>query len=120
MSWKELHFAPKVGTTLCRLSELADGDAKEFTFGEGKRPFRMFLVRWGNLLKAYLNSCPHFQIPLNVRPGQFFSTDRRRIMCYTHYAMFEIEDGYCVDGPCQGAYLESIPLKIIDDLVIIG
>lgn len=120
MRWREHRFAPRSGTPLCRFEELPDLEGKEFVFGHGAQPCRMFVVRRGNQAWAYLNSCPHFQLPLNPYSDRFMNSDRSAIMCANHYAMFRVEDGACTDGPCEGDRLEPVPIEIRDGVVFIA
>ncbi|RQS60976.1 Rieske (2Fe-2S) protein [Burkholderia sp. Bp8963] len=62
---------------------------------------------------AYRNVCPHFSIPLNYEPGTFWTYDAQWLMCAHHSAMFRFEDGRCVDGPCEGAGLTAVPVRIV-------
>ena len=41
-------------------------------------------------------------------------------MCSVHYARFNLDDGYCTEGPCEGLKLELIPLVIENDQVFVG
>jgi len=37
------------------------------------------------------------------------------LMCAHHTAMFHLEDGKCFDGPCMGAHLTPIGLRLNAD-----
>jgi len=41
------------------------------------------------------------------------------IQCSSHGALFTIEDGECVAGPCTGQSLIAVDFSIQDDQVII-
>ena len=110
--WRSRADAPASGTVLGPLSAIADGGAREFTFGGGKAPFRMFVVRRGMRAWGYVNVCPHFSLPLNYRPDEFLCSDGTLIMCTMHFALFRIEDGLCVEGSCVGHYLDLVPLTM--------
>jgi nitrite reductase/ring-hydroxylating ferredoxin subunit len=120
MPWYERPHAPVAGTGLCRVLDIPDGQGKELVFGTGKRAFRMFAVRRGSAVWAYVNACPHFQVPLNHRPDSFVNASATLIRCAAHYAMFRFEDGHCVDGPCAGESLEAIPISIDGDEIRIA
>ncbi|SJZ43439.1 Rieske [2Fe-2S] domain [Vibrio cincinnatiensis] len=93
----------------------------EFSFGKQKKNlFRMFLYNDEGYIRAYMNVCPHFDVPLNVQPGEMFTSDRRQFMCAIHYAKFNLHDGHCTEGPCKGVGLEPIPLHIIDGDIYVG
>jgi nitrite reductase/ring-hydroxylating ferredoxin subunit len=67
------------------------------------------VVRRGGLY-AYLNSCPHTGAPLEWLPHQFLDASGAFIQCATHGALFQIEDGRCIRGPCAGAHLKSVQI----------
>lgn len=108
--WRDRDFAPAPGTDICSLDELPDGGAREFTFGQGREPFRLLVLRSGEHVWGYVNKCPHFGVPLNVNPDQFTLFEHSYIYCCVHYAMFRFEDGYCAEGPCEGDSLMPVPL----------
>lgn len=104
--------APSVGTVLGPIDQFIDGSAREFVFGAGLNAFRMLVVRQGPNVLGYVNLCPHYSLPLNVRPDEFLSRDGSRIMCRRHLAIFAIEDGLCIDGACVGRGLDKVPLQV--------
>jgi len=103
---------------LCALAELADPGAREFEWGDREWPAALFIVRSGAMVRGYLNRCPHLGHELNLNQDEFLSSDRRRILCRSHGAQFELEDGLCVAGPCLGAQLQTFAVKIIDGDVV--
>jgi nitrite reductase/ring-hydroxylating ferredoxin subunit len=121
MDWKDLPSAPKPGQEICALDAIDDGVGREFEFGDGDRPFKMFIIRQGASLHAYVNACAHFGVPLNSRKDHRFVTeDRRQIICQVHYAKYAIDDGRCLSGECNGEGLKPIPVFVRDEVVIIG
>ena len=97
------------GRVLCRLEEIPDGAAKGFDLGTPDDPDEIFVVRRGGRVFAYRNACPHVGTALDWQPDTFMSEDGGFIMCHTHGALFEIENGYCLAGPCAGDSL--VPLR---------
>ena len=83
---------------LCLLSDLEEMQAIELTIEERQ----LFAIRQDNQLFAYWNSCPHMGIPLNWRPEKFLDLDGVFLQCSSHGALFKIDDGQCVGGPCIG------------------
>jgi nitrite reductase/ring-hydroxylating ferredoxin subunit len=71
-----------------------------------------FAVQYAGQPYAYLNQCAHVAMEMDWQLGQFFDADARHIMCATHGALYEPATGRCVDGPCKGAQLVPVPLKI--------
>ncbi len=114
MNWRELRHAPELGARLTSLESLPDGGLSEVILGDGKEAFRILLARQGRQVKAYLNRCPHFGVPLNTEPNRFILLPQRQVMCAIHCAAFKLEDGQCVDGPVKGDHLLEINIDIVD------
>ncbi|ETN92023.1 Rieske [2Fe-2S] domain protein [Gammaproteobacteria bacterium MOLA455] len=91
---------------LCQLSDLADLQSIELEIDERK----LFAIRQDNQLYAYWNSCPHMGIPLNWMPGKFLDLDGALLQCSAHGALFHINSGECIGGPCVGDHLTPIAL----------
>lgn len=98
---------------LCELSAIPDGDAIGIEAPGGE----LVLVRQGRQVMAYRNRCPHLGIELNFMPDVFLDMEKRYIQCANHSALFQIEDGLCVWGPCQGEALVAVAVQVIDDTV---
>jgi nitrite reductase/ring-hydroxylating ferredoxin subunit len=104
------------GTALCRVDEIPEGAARGFAVGA--RKLRVFVARRGGAVYAYVNSCPHVGTPLEWEPDEFMDRDGRHLICSTHGALFRVEDGVCVAGPCQGDRLEPFPIAVRDGVVV--
>ncbi len=102
---------------LCRLDEIEDPGSRGFDDIEGEAPF--FVVRRGDDAFAYRNSCPHYGAPLDWKPHAFLSVDKTRILCSMHGALFGIEDGACVAGPCPGDLLARVEIDVADGTVFL-
>ena len=101
--------------------ELEDPDSREFRIGEGDWPFRGFIVRKGDRVYAYQNVCMHVGHPLNWQPDRFLTEDGTQIICASHGAIYEIETGECVGGPCPGKKLRPVAVEIRDgDVIVTG
>ena len=94
------------------LREIADPGARAFTRGGGDWPLRGFVVRRGDEVRAYVNHCPHAGFPLNWQPDRFLAPGGTLILCVMHGALFEIESGLCVSGPCAGQRLRPIAVRV--------
>jgi nitrite reductase/ring-hydroxylating ferredoxin subunit len=106
-------------TVVCKLDELQDPDSRGLTLSLNEQMYDVFIVRRGQQVFAYLNSCPHTGGPLDWVPDQFMSLDKNFIQCATHNALFRFNDGYCVAGPCAGDQLTAVPVVIDAGEVII-
>jgi nitrite reductase/ring-hydroxylating ferredoxin subunit len=92
---------------LCRPDELAEGRSRGFLI-DGQK---IFLVRKHGRVHAYENRCPHRGIPLEWVQDQFLDQSGSLIQCATHGALFLIESGECVAGPCAGESLPPLAVK---------
>lgn len=99
------------GARLCALADLRDGEARLFTTAAARGP-DFFIVRRGAGAVGYVNDCPHANLPLDLVPGRFLDTARARILCTNHGALFDIDTGVCVRGPCFGKRLVPAPLSV--------
>ena len=97
---------------LCNIAELDDPGAKSFTIGEGLWPAAIFVIRQGEQVWGYVNQCPHAGHQLNWVGDRFLNRERDHILCASHGALFEIETGLCVGGPCPGERLQTVPLEL--------
>jgi len=100
---------------ICNLLDLHDGAGRAFPVSE---KLEIFLIRQGQRVFAYRNSCPHTGQTLNWLPDQFLDDSGSYIQCSGHDAMFRIVDGYCVSGPCIGQSLAPVTVVVIDGQVI--
>ncbi len=106
--------------TLCDLSDLVEGTACSFEFSEGASTQEVVLVRKAHRVYGWLNRCPHQGMTLNWFPGQFLSSDGEYIQCTNHDALFRIDDGLCVAGPCSGMSLSPVAVKISGGQVMLA
>ena len=104
---------------ICPLHELEATGAHGFTLGEGEWPLRGFVVRKGDAVHAYVNHCPHAGFPLNWQPDVFLAPGGGQIRCIMHGALFELETGVCVAGPCMGHGLRPLPITVRDGYVLL-
>lgn len=89
---------------LCHSDDIAEGQSKGFEV-DGQA---LLAVRKQGRVYVYRNECPHLGIPLEWLPDQFLDSDGCLIQCAMHGALFLIEDGQCIAGPCQGQALQAI------------
>jgi nitrite reductase/ring-hydroxylating ferredoxin subunit len=97
---------------LCRLDEIPDGQGRGFEIETCSGRRSIVVVRRGDRAFGYVNRCPHVGTPLDWVPDKFMSWDNRHLLCATHGALFRVEDGLCVQGPCSGDRLEPVPLEV--------
>lgn len=105
---------------LCHITELQDPGSKSFVVDRNGSGISILVVRRGNAVFGYVNACPHIGAPLDWQARNFLDVERRHILCANHGALFEIETGYCIAGPCAGKSLENFPLTLLDGQVLPG
>lgn len=103
---------------LCHLDEIADPGSRGFHFLSGDKLFLGFVVRRGETLVGYVDSCPHTGQPLGGPTGRHVTRENDLILCSGHGALFRIEDGACASGPCAGQRLSPWPVTVRDNLVL--
>ncbi|KJH79988.1 MULTISPECIES: Rieske (2Fe-2S) protein [Pseudomonadaceae] len=89
---------------LCATGDIKEGQSKGFEI-QGQR---LLAVRKDGVLHLYENRCPHRGIPLEWLPDQFLDSSGSLIQCATHGALFLIDSGECVAGPCAGQALRAL------------
>ncbi|WP_352230817.1 Rieske 2Fe-2S domain-containing protein [Pseudomonas sp. NBRC 100443] len=106
----------KLGRTvmerICHIDDVLPGTSKGFRYSQfGKDD--IFLVNKSGEIFGYRNSCPHWPgSTLPVKKGQYLDGESRYIVCHGHGALFKIETGVCIRGPCLGGKLIALPIEI--------
>ena len=104
-------------TVLCSLNEMEDPGSKGFRVGR-REP--MFIIREDKNVFGYVNLCPHQGTTLDWKPDAFLTVEKDYILCATHGAIFKIDSGVCVWGPCKGRRLAAVNLRIEDGNVFLN
>lgn len=89
-------------------AELEEGKSKGIEF---ENHF-LFAVKKDGEIYLYRNRCPHLGTPLEWEEDKFLDADGALIQCSTHGALFQIEDGHCLVGPCKGKYLQGVAFSL--------
>lgn len=104
---------------LCQSDDIVDPGSKEFNVKLGRKSLALFVVHKNGSFYAYENSCPHTSASLNWQEDQFLDPDHNLIQCSVHDALFEIDSGYCISGPCSGQTLTELELSIKDNEIFL-
>lgn len=102
---------------LCDVCVLPEGASRGFNISTPTGDEAVFLVHRHGRIVAYRNSCPHTGAPLDWVPDRFLNLDGDLIQCANHDALFRIEDGLCIAGPCNGKRLSRIEILVDDGVV---
>lgn len=99
------------------LSTIEDPGSKGFDVELDGEWLSGFVVRKHGGVHAYRNRCPHTGASLEWQPDQFLDIGDSFIQCALHGALFSIEDGRCLRGPCVGQHLQPLAIRLHDDAV---
>jgi nitrite reductase/ring-hydroxylating ferredoxin subunit len=59
--------------------------------------------------------CRHRALPLDLGARSPMSDDGRFLLCHQHGALYRLDDGVCVVGPCAGERLSPVAVTEDDD-----
>ena len=96
-----------------------DFSAQSFTTKIRGEVFHGFVIKKNNKYFAYQNLCRHLSVTLDLNDADFFTHDKKHLQCQMHGAIYEIETGLCIAGPCVGAKLISIPFSEEENRLVI-
>ena len=99
-------------------ARLAEGSPYGFEVRSGARSFSGVVIRKNGRYYAYENKCRHLSVTLDARDGDFLSCDRKYLQCHLHGALYEIETGACIGGPCVGSNLTKVDVVEVSELDI--
>jgi nitrite reductase/ring-hydroxylating ferredoxin subunit len=106
------------GVKLGPLALVPDNSARNFVLEMRAGRFHGFVVRKGDAVHGYVDRCAHMAIPLAQQLDQYLTPDASLIQCSWHGALYRIEDGVCVGGPCTGARLLPWPVTVCDGQIV--
>lgn len=92
---------------LCPTDELSEGCSRGFTLA-GQH---LVAVRRNGRAHVYRNRCPHRGTRLEWEADRFLDSSGSLLQCAHHGALFLIESGECIQGPCLGHTLDALPCR---------
>ena len=97
---------------ICSIVDVTEGMARGFTVA-GQRQ-KVIVLRKNDQLHAYWDACPHYTggTPMAWKSDAYLNGEGTHLACHSHGALFDIETGDCVLGPCLGQSLTRIDLNI--------
>ena len=100
---------------LCNTNAIEDPGSKSFELKIKRKTQSIFVVHKDGAFFAYYNSCPHTGANLEWQEDQFLDLDKALIQCATHDALFTIDSGECIAGPCNGDHLTPLLVEVKED-----
>lgn len=96
---------------LCSITEFENQKTKGFVVNGTS----LFVIKDEDKYFAYLNHCPHNHIPLDWGNNVFLDFDEELIQCSSHGAVFAIDSGRCLAGPCIDETLSRLEIEVKDN-----
>lgn len=107
--------------TLCQMDYIPEQGCKGLRLAtSNSTEADLFAIKKDGGLYLYRNRCPHLGVALEWLPDQFLDRDGEFIQCATHGALFRVEDGLCISGPCSGESLQALPFRIEGKSIIMA
>ncbi|WP_269914985.1 Rieske (2Fe-2S) protein [Acinetobacter sp. HY1485] len=97
---------------ICMMEDIPEREARSFTLESG---VQIFITQRDGHFFAYKNLCPHLKVELEFLENQFLDQEQEYIECSTHGALFMVETGECISGPCTGQSLTKINIQVHSD-----
>ena len=109
---------------VCKLADMPENGARGFTLTGADKSDRLDVIIWATrdgdneTISGFVNKCPRMGLPLETFPDRFLSAAGDALICSAHGARFTV-DGACFAGPCKGAHLHPLDLRIENELIIL-
>jgi len=96
---------------LASINEVKQGQWYEYSL-QTENGFKSVMLNYKNgQYYAYENFCPHQGRRMDYAAGQFLISESGSIVCPSHGAEFNPDNGLCINGPCLGDSLKSVQIK---------
>lgn len=102
---------------ICSIDEIPEREARGYILDSGEN---IFITQRDGQFYAYKNNCPHLNVELEFLENDFLDSEQEYIECSTHGARFNVEDGVCVFGPCEGQALSKVKISIQNNMVYLA
>ena len=98
--------------TQYKISAIPENGCKGYSIQHGEQALKLIVARSDGEIYCFHNRCPHTGVNLDWMPDQFLDISGKLLQCSTHGALFRINDGYCISGPCSGQSLTRVNLSV--------
>ena len=103
---------PEVAKALANINQLSN--SKTMVVQAKGLKESVILIKYEDQVKAFLNNCPHQDVPLNEAYKIDVNPFEKTMKCSVHDAFFRIEDGLCIEGPCWDEALKEVLITVDD------
>ncbi|MEA3406177.1 MAG: PfkB family carbohydrate kinase [Pseudomonadota bacterium] len=101
---------PEVASAIANISQISN--SKTLVVQAKGLKKSVVLIKYEGEVKAYLNNCPHQDVPLNEAYKIDVNPFEKTMKCSVHDAFFRIEDGLCIEGPCWDEALQTVNVRV--------
>ncbi len=112
MPWNDYRSSPPSGTLLTTAETLERERVVPVAPDSGFGAFPILVLATPEGPRAYVNLCPHLDMPLDFRSRDIISADGTMLLCSNHGAGFRLTDGVGVKDLGIDCALEAIPLVV--------
>lgn len=106
---------------ICLSEDLENGGSGiEFNVLKNDEVLPAFVIRFHDVVYAYINRCSHMELKLNFINDDFFDLNKESLICATHGALYKPETGSCLGGPCNGLGLVPISVRELEGRVTLS
>ena len=106
------------GVAVAVLADIPEPGARSVVVQIGEAFFHGFLIRKDGEVRGYVDRCPHAGLPLAQKLDDYLTPAGDLIACSWHGALFDIDTGACVGGPCVGQALRPWPVAAHDGFIV--
>ena len=110
MGLDDILAEPEVASAIANISQLSN--SKTTVVQAKGLQQAVVLIKYEGEVKAYLNNCPHQNVPLNEAYKIDVNPFEKTMKCSVHDAFFRIEDGLCIEGPCWDEALKTVDVEV--------
>lgn len=105
---------PAPGTVLKPLNDIPNPGGAPADYAD----YPILILRAGDLVRAFINVCPHQGRPLCLPSGKTLVSEGRFVVCPFHAASFDLDTGAGVGGPGAQAGLKAVAVTVVDGQVL--
>ncbi len=93
---------------LCDLEQIK----RSLVTGYRYQGHKLLVIHTSSSTGVYHNRCPHMGVNLDWQDNNFLVHDNAFLVCTLHGALFNLDDGMCIGGPCSGQPLQAVDFEL--------